>query len=82
VSQLFTSEGTIPQTNTKKTYQTIENMTPVKKNLKAAKNNEEGESNKQKVNSEVQFTELEATLNIPRVSKNIIIVSYKKSICF
>jgi hypothetical protein len=43
-------------------------MTPVKKNLKAAKNNDEGESSKQKVNSEVQFTELEATLNIPRVS--------------
>jgi len=57
-------------------------MTPVKKNLKAAKNNEEGQSDKQKVNTEVQFTELEATLNIPKVSENIFIVSYKKNICF
>ncbi len=64
-------------------------MTQVKENLNEAQNNEEGESDQQvngendktKVNTEAQFTELEATLNIAQVSENIFIVSYQKSLC-
>jgi len=89
LSQLFASEDTIPQKDTKQLFQTIENMTQVKGNLKETENNEEEESDQQangendqtKVNTEAQFTELEATLNIAQVSENIIIISYQESIC-
>lgn len=52
--------------NTKKTFETIENMTIIKKNLQEAHSTEE------EVDSKVQFIELEATFDIPRVNETFL----------
>ncbi len=80
MSQLFTVEPTISQENTKKTFETIENIASVKKNLQEAYNAEQeqsdeqmkGKNNRKKVSSETQFTSVSATLDIPRVSERFL----------
>jgi hypothetical protein len=55
-------DDTMPQENTKKTFEIIENMTIIKKNLQEIHNAEE------KNDSKAQSIELEFTFDIPRVS--------------
>ncbi len=73
----------MPQKDTKKTFETIENMTVIKKNLQETHNAEEEEENdRQKIDSKAQFIELEATFDIPRVNETFLSSFWKRNIYF
>ncbi len=73
LSQLYSSDDVMPQNNTKQIFEKVENMIRTRENSPETVNTEEEEKD-----WKAQFIELEATLDIPRVSKKQNHVSFFK----